>query len=104
MAESVFEPLLRQQGFVVLDGGLATHFESQGFDLDHALWSARLLLATYGHLGRKKEATDLMKIAAENWTGHDPLNVRSVAFWYPFQNTLDAENLAAGLRKADIPD
>jgi tetratricopeptide (TPR) repeat protein len=67
-------------------------------------WSARLLLASYGHLGRKKEATGLMKNAAENWTGHDPLNIRSIAFWYPFQKASDAEDLAAGLRKADVPD
>src|SRR5215203_383283 len=30
-------------GAVVLDGGLATELESQGHNLDSALWSARLL-------------------------------------------------------------
>jgi len=34
---------LDKQGFVVLDGGLATELENRGADLDHFLWSARLL-------------------------------------------------------------
>lgn len=37
------EPFLRQKGFLVLDGGLATELEERGFDLSDALWSARLL-------------------------------------------------------------
>ena len=43
----VENPLLRiidQQGFVVLDGGLATTLEARGYDLDDDLWSARVLL------------------------------------------------------------
>lgn len=39
----LIESLIRQQGFVVLDGGLATELEKRGADLDHFLWSARLL-------------------------------------------------------------
>lgn len=39
-----FRPFLEQQGFVVLDGGLATALEARGHDLGGALWSARLLL------------------------------------------------------------
>jgi homocysteine S-methyltransferase len=39
-----FEPFFRQQGAVVLDGGLATTLESYGFDLNDSLWSARVLL------------------------------------------------------------
>ena len=41
------EPLARfleRQGFLVLDGGLATELEARGFDLGDNLWSARLLL------------------------------------------------------------
>ncbi len=41
------EPLsrfLERQGFVVLDGGLATELEVRGFDLADDLWSARLLV------------------------------------------------------------
>ncbi len=40
-------PLLRvidRQGFVLLDGGLATTLEARGHDLDNALWSARILI------------------------------------------------------------
>jgi homocysteine S-methyltransferase len=36
--------ILEEQGFVVLDGGLATALEAAGHMLDSALWSARLLL------------------------------------------------------------
>jgi homocysteine S-methyltransferase len=35
--------MLDQQGFVMLDGGLATEMERRGADLDHFLWSARML-------------------------------------------------------------
>jgi homocysteine S-methyltransferase len=42
--ESPFEPFLRAQGVVVLDGGLATALEAQGQDLNDPLWSARVLL------------------------------------------------------------
>ncbi len=37
-------PFLERQGFLVLDGGLATELEARGFDLGDDLWSARLLL------------------------------------------------------------
>lgn len=37
-------PFLTAQGFVVLDGGLATELESRGANISDALWSARLLL------------------------------------------------------------
>jgi homocysteine S-methyltransferase len=39
----VLQPFLRNGGTLVLDGGLATELERAGFDLDHPLWSARLL-------------------------------------------------------------
>ena len=37
-------PFLEGQGFLLLDGGLATELERAGYDLRDALWSARLLL------------------------------------------------------------
>jgi homocysteine S-methyltransferase len=37
------EPFLSEGGSLVLDGGLATELEKAGYDLDHPLWSARLL-------------------------------------------------------------
>lgn len=38
------EPFLERQGFLVLDGGLATELEARGCDLSDELWSARVLL------------------------------------------------------------
>jgi homocysteine S-methyltransferase len=40
---SPLAPFLHDGGVLVLDGGLATELERAGFDLDHPLWSARLL-------------------------------------------------------------
>lgn len=37
-------PFLRKNGFLVLDGGLATELEARGYDLSDELWSARLLI------------------------------------------------------------
>ena len=36
-------PFLADGGIAILDGGLATELEARGCDLDHALWSARVL-------------------------------------------------------------
>jgi homocysteine S-methyltransferase len=36
-------PFLAATGVAVLDGGLATELEKAGYDLDHPLWSARLV-------------------------------------------------------------
>lgn len=41
---SCFDAFLRSQGFVLLDGGLATELESAGHDLNDPLWSAKVLL------------------------------------------------------------
>jgi len=38
------QPFLDGPGFLVIDGGLASELERDGFDLGDALWSARLLL------------------------------------------------------------
>jgi homocysteine S-methyltransferase len=40
---AVLAPFLADGGSLILDGGLATELESRGFDLNHPLWSARLL-------------------------------------------------------------
>jgi len=40
----LLEPFLEQQGFVMLDGALATELERRGADLKHELWSARMLI------------------------------------------------------------
>lgn len=43
MTTSPLTPILEHQGAVVLDGGLATELEAQGFVLDSDLWSAELI-------------------------------------------------------------
>ena len=41
--ENIFEPFILEKGLVILDGALATELEVRGADLNHALWSAKLL-------------------------------------------------------------
>jgi homocysteine S-methyltransferase len=43
MSENLFEPFLKNCGVVILDGAMATELEKRGADLNHALWSAKLL-------------------------------------------------------------
>ena len=43
MIEDPIRPFLERQGFLIVDGGLATELEARGYDLSDALWSARLL-------------------------------------------------------------
>jgi homocysteine S-methyltransferase len=40
---SKFDSFINHQGFVILDGALATELEARGANLNHALWSAKLL-------------------------------------------------------------
>ena len=40
----LLEPFLEHQGFVMLDGALATELERHGADLNHDLWSAKMLI------------------------------------------------------------
>jgi homocysteine S-methyltransferase len=42
-ASNPLEAFLETQRFAMLDGGLATEMEARGADLDHFLWSARML-------------------------------------------------------------
>lgn len=44
MSGNPLAPFLAGGRALVLDGGLATELEKAGFDLDHPLWSARVLL------------------------------------------------------------
>jgi len=44
MSTDPLQPFLIRQGFIVLDGGLATEMEKHGADLDDPLWSARMLI------------------------------------------------------------
>jgi tetratricopeptide (TPR) repeat protein len=67
-------------------------------------WSYRLLLATYGHLGREADAERIIEVTDKSWRSNDPISIRAVAFWYPFKESADRERLATGLRKANVPD
>ena len=42
--QSPIRPFLEAQGYLVIDGGLASELERAGFNLDDPLWSAKLLL------------------------------------------------------------
>jgi len=46
----IFDSFLETQGFVVLDGGLATELENAGENLQHPLWSAKILLTAPGKI------------------------------------------------------
>ena len=48
VATTGFSTHLARQGFVLLDGGLATELERRGHDLDDPLWSAKVLLEDPG--------------------------------------------------------
>jgi tetratricopeptide (TPR) repeat protein len=68
-------------------------------------WSLRLLLATYGLLGRGEDAARLAEAANKTRReDRDPLSVRGVSFWYPFANADDTSRFANGLRRAGLPD
>ncbi|HVO95292.1 MAG TPA: adenylate/guanylate cyclase domain-containing protein [Terriglobales bacterium] len=72
-------------------------------------WSQRLLLATYGLLGRLTDASKLLEaLKGKDQRGlianQDPLTIKALAFWYPFAKPADAERFAEGLRKAGMPE
>jgi len=43
MTTNILSPFLANQGTLILDGALATELEKHGRDLNHPLWSAKLL-------------------------------------------------------------
>jgi TolB-like protein/class 3 adenylate cyclase len=72
-------------------------------------WSQRLLLATYGLLGRGTDAAKLLETIKSNekrgyLASFDPLTIRAVMYWYPFAKSVDVERFAEGLRKAGVPE
>jgi adenylate cyclase len=66
--------------------------------------SYRILLATYGQLGRTADAERIYPLAERSRYGHDTLTIRGVAFSFPFKEDSDAQRLASGLRNANVPD
>jgi tetratricopeptide (TPR) repeat protein len=72
-------------------------------------WSQRLLLATYGLLGRRAAASKLIEtLKGKEQRGllanQDPLTIKALEFWYPFANPPDAQRFAEGLRRAGVPE
>jgi len=72
-------------------------------------WSQRLLLATYGSLGRRSDAEKLAATMRSQdkrglMANRDPLSIHALAYWYPFSKPEDAKRFADGLAKAGIPD
>jgi TolB-like protein/class 3 adenylate cyclase len=67
------------------------------------LWSQRLLLSTYGHLGRTDDAAEIIENLSRMHF-FEALSVKTASFWHPFQQTEDAARFAEGLRKAGVPD
>ena len=69
MHPNLFDPFLAQCGVVILDGALATELEKRGADLNHALWSARLLVENPSlikevHLDYLKAGADIITTAS----------------------------------------
>ena len=43
MTANEFNELLKSRGTLIIDGALATELETRGYDLNHPLWSAKIL-------------------------------------------------------------
>jgi TolB-like protein len=100
---------LAQFGLKRLD--VAAGSLERALELNHEdYWSQRLLLSTYGALGRRDKAAKLL--AEMNRAGErrgrsaylDPITIKAVSYWYPFAIQADAERFAEGLRKAGVSD
>jgi adenylate cyclase len=72
-------------------------------------WSQRLLMAVYGLLGHRADASRLLDTIREQdkrggISSYDPLTVRAITYWYPFSNKQDVERFAEGLRNAGVAE
>lgn len=66
-------------------------------------WSMRILLATYGQLGRAEDASRIRDdFSRMNFL--ELLSVKSGLYWHHFEQPEDAERFAEGLRKAGVAD
>ncbi len=69
MHSGLFEPFLAKCGVVILDGAMATELEKRGADLNHPLWSAKLLTENPGlikqvHLDYLKAGADIISTSS----------------------------------------
>jgi homocysteine S-methyltransferase len=85
---SPFAPFLESQGFLALDGGLATALEAAGHLLDTPLWSARLLL----------DAPDAVRAAHIAYLEAGADCVTTASYQASFEGFADA---GLGLREAE---
>ena len=67
------------------------------------VWAQRMLLATYGKLGRDDEAARVREnLSRSEFLGL--LTINSASFWHPFQDSENNVRFAEGLRMAGVPD
>jgi tetratricopeptide (TPR) repeat protein len=66
-------------------------------------YTFRLMLATYGQLGKEEKAADILA-DIDNWYYPDSLSIRTILFWLPFKNSTDADRIAEGLRSVGVPE
>ena len=69
MYTDLFKPFIEKCGLVVLDGAMATELEKKGADLNHPLWSAKLLtenpdLIKQVHLDYLRAGADVITTAS----------------------------------------
>jgi len=74
---------------------------------DH--WSQRLLLATYGQLGRRDQGGKLLETmktreARGRIAAWDPITIKAIAYWYPYTRREDAERFSEGLRRSGVSE
>lgn len=67
------------------------------------VWAKRILLATYGKLGRDDESARIREsLSRSEFVGL--LTTKSASFWHPFQDSEHKRRFVEGLRQADVPD
>ena len=59
----LFDPFFKEKGFLLLDGALATELQARGNDMDHPLWSAKILLENPNSI--KKLHLDYLEAGAD---------------------------------------
>ncbi|MGK9165788.1 adenylate/guanylate cyclase domain-containing protein [Inquilinus limosus] len=67
-------------------------------------WSAALLAAAYGHLGRDAGSLRVKLDALAAKTGHPAWTLLLANVRFPFKERVDAERLGSGLRKVGVPE
>jgi homocysteine S-methyltransferase len=63
MHQNLFDPFIKNCGVVILDGAMATELEKRGADLNHRLWSAKLLIENPSMI--KEVHLDYLKAGAD---------------------------------------